>query len=227
MELSKKEHFKKIFLNDSYMTWLSNYMTEESTIDNLYFLREHNNDKEMLEYLNYLFVELQSYYIKNNKISNHLQKFYIKYKDKYYEIGYDGECIYCKVYNKCVQVDFDYVEYSDLKEHYNIEEFAEANNIKITRLDDILSIILNNTSEFYDKITKSLTLEERLLILLNLQNKSCDTCQINENCSFEAYDIEEPDENGIVRNTNCQGWFNSELIGKSKVLKINDINKLK
>lgn len=83
-----------------------------------------------------------------------------------------------------------------------------------------------NQREFYKKISERLTAEERLFILENLENKSCNNCD-NGNCSIGTFEKIGIDAEGKSEGHSCMGWYNSELIGKSKVLKIMDVYKLK
>lgn len=88
---------------------------------------------------------------------------------------------------------------------------------KDLKLNDLLDKVLNNPDEFYTKIADNLSIKEYLYIKDALLNKDCHTCN-NGSCKIESY--EKPIQD-------CIAWTNRTLIGKSKVLKINDINKLK
>ena len=245
------EKFKKLFFNDKYVGWLNNFMIKEKEIDNIYFActteKELNEiDIEMLEYLKLLYFELKLYYIKNISIDleDNLQVFCMKYKNNYYMLKYDGDCCYsCTVYdgplymtpgetrhyypNKCFDwlQEFPYVEYEDLKRQYNIEQKAKVSDIETTNLQILISKILNKPSEFYKEICNNLTPEERNFLIKNLENKNCLNCT-NGRCRIETSEKIGLEENGKPQGSECIGWFNKELIGKSKVLRITDINKL-
>lgn len=83
-----------------------------------------------------------------------------------------------------------------------------------------------NQREFYKRISERLTAEERLFILENLENKSCNNCD-NGNCSIGTFEKIGIDAEEKSEGHSCMGWYNSEFIGKSKVLKIMDVYKLK
>lgn len=85
---------------------------------------------------------------------------------------------------------------------------------------------IKEENEFYEKIYNELTLEEKINIKDSLQNKSCISCT-NETCRIESYEKIGYNEQGQPEGSKCFGWQNSTLVGKSKVLKITDINKLK
>lgn len=245
--MDKKENFKKMLLNDNYITWLSNFMKNAKDIDNIYFIcmSEINitdNDIKMLEYLESLYVELRTYYTNNNEIKSNIQTFCMKYKNNYYVLQYNNDCCSCKVYNAPLFIDnenswyytnncfehlkpFPYIEYEDLKKQYSIEEKAVANNVKISSITDIINKIIECPREFYINISKSLTLEERKFLIKELENKSCLNCT-NESCMIESQEKIGLDENGNLQGSKCNDWENHQLIGKSKILKMTDIHKL-
>ncbi len=120
----------------------------------------------------------------------------------------------------------EYYDNDDLKKDYDIEERAIANNISITKLDNLLNRILENPTEFYKRICDELTAEERVFILRHLENKSCMNCT-NGSCRVEYNEKVGVDEFGKPQGSECVGWFNAEIIGRSKVLRKTDINKLR
>lgn len=83
-----------------------------------------------------------------------------------------------------------------------------------------------NKNEFYKKVCEELSTEERLFILKNLENKSCLTC-LNGCCRVEYAEKIGLNDFGEPEGSRCISWINDELIGKSKILKIKDIHKLK
>lgn len=119
-----------------------------------------------------------------------------------------------------------YFDSDDLKKHYDIEQKAIAKNIKITSLDELINKIIKCPRDFYVKICNALTPEERLFLINSLENKNCLNCT-NTSCRVEYKEKLGLDENGNPQGSKCIGWNNEELIGKSKVLRITDINKLK
>lgn len=82
------------------------------------------------------------------------------------------------------------------------------------------------SATFYKKICEMLTLEERLFLLKNLENKDCTTC-LNGSCRVETSEKIGLDEFGKPNGTNCSGWYNAEIIGKSKVLRMLNVQNLK
>ena len=60
----------------------------------------------------------------------------------------------------------------------------------------------------------------------DLKNKSCMNCT-NGSCKVEYNEKVGVDEYGKPQGSDCSGWFNAELIGRSKVLRKTDINKLR
>lgn len=105
-------------------------------------------------------------------------------------------------------------------------EAAIANHFEISPLDKLLQKILRKPSDFYTKVCEELTPKERIFILQNLINKSCLSCS-NGSCRVPYAEKLGVDESGKPQGSQCIGWWNEELIGKSKVLRRMDINKLK
>lgn len=134
----------------------------------------------------------------------------LKYRD-----GKTAEEIYAEYYNN-----------NELKKNYDIEQKAIANDINVTELDKLLNKIIANPNNFYKKICDELTGEERIFILKRLENKCCMNCA-NESCRVEYNEKVGVDEVGKPQGSECAGWFNAELIGRSKVLRKTDINQLR
>lgn len=109
---------------------------------------------------------------------------------------------------------------------FNLEQLALQNGITTTPLDDIIDKILRSPSDFYKRISEELTPEERIFIIQNLENKSCINCT-NESCRVPYKEKTGLDESGKPQGSSCISWNNDVLIGKCKVLRINDTNILK
>lgn len=120
----------------------------------------------------------------------------------------------------------EYYDDDDLKKYYDVEQRAVANNITITNLENLISRIIEDPREFFGKICYELTVEERLFILKVLEHKSCANCT-NGSCRVESSEKIGVDEFGEPQGSQCVGWFNAELIGRSKVLRKTDIKKLR
>lgn len=246
--MDEKENFKKMILNDSYITWLSEFMKDKKKVDNLYYVCDPDiqiscDDIEKLEYLNFLYVELLTSFAKNGEITSNTQLLCMKYKNKYFVLEKDDRCCYCDVHDGQLYIDkesgwyytskcfdylelFPYIEYEELKTLYSLEDRASANNIKTTNLDEVINKIVDSPRDFYVKVCNSLTPEERLFIIKVLENKNCLNCT-NSSCRVEYKEKVGLDSNGNQQGSKCIGWHNEELIGKSKVLRLTDINKLK
>lgn len=104
-------------------------------------------------------------------------------------------------------------------------EIIECNNVEVTSLDILLNKILDNPSDFFEKICFALTVQERLFILRKLKNKSCLNCT-NGSCDIEYSEKIGNDEFGNPQGSECIGWFNADVIGRCKVLRKVDINEL-
>lgn len=117
-----------------------------------------------------------------------------------------------------------YFDTDDLIKPYNIEQKAIANNIAITELDNLLDKVLENPRGFYKKVAETLTLKEKIFIIEKLEHKNCSNCS-NECCSL-PYNKKIGYEDGKPVGSSCGGWYNSELIGKSKVLRKTNIYEL-
>lgn len=118
----------------------------------------------------------------------------------------------------------EYFESNDLSKHYNLEETAIAYNIDTTNLSDILNKILKNKEEFFTKICEELTTEEFLFILSQLENKKCSNCT---NSVCQATGHINFGKLRKIQGEHCDDWTNKEIIGRAKVLRETDINKLK
>ena len=108
--------------------------------------------------------------------------------------------------------------------HYNLEQKAIAYSIDTTDLGNILNKILENPNDFFTRICDELTKEELLFILSQLENKSCTNCS-NKNCAIIGHI--NFGKSRKIQKTHCYAWINSELIGRAKVFRETDINKLR
>lgn len=114
----------------------------------------------------------------------------------------------------------------EVKKHYDVEERAISNEVEITPIDVLLNRVLENKKEFFEKICDELTPEERNFILKELTNTSCMTCE-NTSCTKNYFEKIKYDEEQKEKGFNCYDWFNREIIGRSKVLRKTDVNKLR
>lgn len=128
-------------------------------------------------------------------------------KDKYEPLINSQEKFY-KKYKKEIDKKISKVERDFNFTHEDIVEYIEK------------------PMDFFERICYELTVEERLFILEILENKSCMNCA-NGSCRVEYSEKIGVDEFGNPQGSKCIGWFNAELIGRSKVLRKTDINKLR
>ena len=91
-------------------------------------------------------------------------------------------------------------------------------NFKHSNLEDLIQKVIDDPYEFYVKICYALSIEERLSLIEQLKDKNCMNCS-NGSCTIETYEKVGLNEYGEAEGSNCVGWFNAELIGKSRVLK--------
>lgn len=231
MVKNKTEKFREMILDDSYITWLSNFLKEYNEIDDIYFSKNNgvnSNDKNMIQYLGYLFSELRFYYTKNNGTNTYKNVFNLYYNDNFFSLIDNGEGYTCKSYNNSILFYLEnrdssnkdeeiYICYEDLKEQCVSDKFS--------KLEDLINRVVDDPREFYTKICDELTTEERLFIREKLKNKDCTTC-LNGSCNVENYEKIGLNQYGKPQGYECIGWNNCHLIGKSKVLKIDDIYKL-
>lgn len=211
--MSKKELIKEI-LNNTYIDWLEKKLEQKEEVSNTdYSDNMDQNDRKRLDNLEIFFKELLLYQIefqRNYCLVSFLKKGKNIYAFKINQIG----TVTCKKYSFPLNSDLNIpiIDYEKF-EVYLIEKSLTAN------LSPIIEQIFKESLKFYDEICYAMPLQERLLILRYLQNKSCDTCT-NGSCNIESYE-----KTGAKHN--CIGWFNPNLIGKSRVLAKLDINELK
>lgn len=101
------------------------------------------------------------------------------------------------------------VSYEEVIKHYqNIEKEKNTPN---TSLEKIISKIVDNPREFYIKVSRELSVEEREYIKKLIENKSCVNCS-NISCRVETF------EKNYDEGCSCIGWDNEEFIGRYKIL---------
>ncbi len=127
--------------------------------------------------------------------------------------------------------DVDYMEkpYNNLDELLKIsilianEQYELRQNT--TSLDKLIEKVLPDSSQFYEAIAKALTPVERDYIIKYLQNKTCLNCK-NKTCEADIASRYTIDENNNQAGYNCLAWENNELVGKAKVFRMKDIEKM-
>ncbi len=153
------------------------------------------------------------YWINRNKIvygrPNNARK--IKYLDWLYDIDYKE-----KPYDNLSALLKRSVSLA--KEQYELRK-------NTTSLDNLINKVVSNPKEFYEAISKALSPIERDYIIKYLENKTCLNCR-NINCEADIASRYTIDDNNNQAGYNCLAWENNEFVGKAKVLKINDINKM-
>lgn len=165
-----------------------------------------------------------AYYIENDKamdiydIKN--SKVWIVYK-----AGIEALYISVMTDKKPIDTYKELFDSADFDKDYDIEKLALACDIDVTDLDDVLSNVVNNLDEFYKKIGDSLTPDERNFIINHLEGRNCFNCH-NPECRVEFNEKIGTDENGNRQGYRCNGWDNKTIIGKAKVLKLTNIDKL-
>lgn len=97
--------------------------------------------------------------------------------------------------------------FDDVIKHYSKNDKIDF--IPNKPIDEIINIIIKNPEEFYTKIYKELSLEERDYLKSYIDNKTCENCS-NVLCS--GYNSLNEDKKF------CDNWSNEELIGKEKLI---------
>lgn len=99
LEDDNKEKFKKALYKGEYIEWLSKYLEEHEDIDDTYYLHENSvseEDEYMIEHLEDFLKELNKCMVINNKYIDDISRYQFSYRGNTYEVGYNGECYYCK-----------------------------------------------------------------------------------------------------------------------------------
>lgn len=102
---------------------------------------------------------------------------------------------------------------------------GKSSDIAISTLDELLEKIGQKPDDFYKKIGEALTPQERMYIIQRLENKSCMSC-VNGSCRVPYHEKVRFDVIDRPAGFQCLGWMNHAIVGKSKVLQINDVRRL-
>ena len=127
--------------------------------------------------------------------------------------------------------DVDYMEqpYNNLndllKKSISIANEQHELRQNTTSLDELIEKAVPASSKFYEAIAKALTPIEKEYIIKYLQNKTCLNCK-NKTCEADIASRYTIDEHNNQAGYNCLAWENNEYVGKVKVLKIKDIEKM-
>jgi|GEM_PF-443109 len=127
--------------------------------------------------------------------------------------------------------DIDYMEepYNNLtdllKRSISLAEEQYILKQNTTSINTLIEKVLDNPKTFYEAIATSLTSIERDYIIKCLRNKTCLNCN-NIKCEADIASRYTIDENNNQAGYNCLAWENNELVGKAKIFKIKDIEKM-
>ncbi len=135
----------------------------------------------------------------------------IKYLDWLYDIDYMK-----KPYNNLPDL---------LKRSIFLAEEQYILKQNTTSINTLIEKVLDNPKTFYEAIATSLTPIERDYIIKCLINKTCLNCD-NKACNQDIAYRYTIDENGNQAGFNCLAWENNEIVGKSKILRLKDIEKM-
>lgn len=227
----ERNKFIDNIVNDNYIISLIELLKNVGRVDTVYYpkytldvekkkLKAPLEEKEIISGIKNLFIELNNYYIKNNEYYNIIEVIYLQYKGNNLIIRYDGETFMCSLLNgKIDEKNPIIINYEDLKSSYKEKEF-------ITPTDEVIKKIIDKPDAFYEKVCYALTPEEKFDILYNLENRTCLNCT-NGLCKVSYKDKNSYDEKGMPAGHDCLDWMNPLYIGKSKILQIKDIKKIK
>lgn len=103
MKKSEKE-FKKMILSDEYVHWLIQFTNKYSEFDDVYFVHNYRHLLSqdallMIDYLKYLYNELNRYAIKRDVNYEAVFSYILSYNDERYVIENYGEGYSCRKYN--------------------------------------------------------------------------------------------------------------------------------
>lgn len=121
-----------------------------------------------------------------------------------------------KLRSRCYSVSRAKQFTEELEKYIQVEEFILWNTkdmqvLQTTKLEDLITKVIDNPDLFYEAIALALSPEERMHIMREIKNKVCMTCR-NSSCRVE--NDEKPIEN-------CICWENLSQVGKIKTLGIN------
>ena len=229
----ERNKFIKNLLNDSYIDSVIELMNKVNRVDTVYYpkytldmkkqeLNAPLDEREVISGLKNLFVESSNYYIRNNENYDIVDTIYLKHKGITLKLIYDGESFSCSlIHGKIDDNNPIIINYEDLKIKYQ-DEVKEKENTT----EKAIQLVIDNTNDFYEKICYALSVDERFEILYELENKSCLNCT-NTFCKVSYKDKNKVDEKGLPVGNDCLDWMNPIYIGKSKILQIKDIKKIK
>lgn len=228
----ERNKFISNLLNDNYINSIVELMKQIKRVDTVYYpkytldmkkqeLNAPLDEREVISGIKNLFIEASNYYIRNNENYDIVDTIYLKYKNVILRLRYDGEAFSSSlVEGKLEDTKPIIINYEDLKVKYD-ESLSEENSIH-----KIIKKVLSNTDDFYEKICYAMPWNERFETLYNLENKNCLNCT-NTMCKVSYYDKNKVDEKGMPVGSDCLDWMNPIYVGKSKILQIKDVNKLK
>lgn len=229
----ERNKFIENILNDNYINSLIILLKQVGRVDTVYYpkytldvkkkeLNTPLDERKIISGIKNLFVETSNFYIRNNEFYDVIEFVYLKYKNQTLIIRYDGETFSCAILNgKIDDKKPVIVNYEDLKDNYQ-----EKRETEISSTENAIRRVLGNTNDFYEKICYALSVDERFEILYNLENKTCLNCT-NGMCTVSYQDKNKVDEKGNPMGNDCVDWMNPIYVGKSKILQIKDIKKLK
>lgn len=94
-----------------------------------------------------------------------------------------------------------------------------------TSLEDLIARSVSNPKDFYTAISLSLTPIEKEYMIEILKGKTCLNCT-NGSCNASIAERYTIDDDNNQAGYNCLAWNNEELIGKAKVLKLNNLENM-
>lgn len=230
--MNNKAKFINKVLNDSYIKWLSEILDARRKIDTVSFPQEKSLsmlDREMIIYIDNLFMELYSYYEKKNNLKKKVQSICLNYNDNCYVLENKGNFYLCyktshpMIVNEDMTayflvdyfenlLEFPYISYNDFKEYCHMEKNYDE---EISNYEFFINKVLEYPDIFLKKVGMMISQEERDVITMDINNKSCDNCDQKDKCYSSGK------TNAIInlKQSICDEWINYELVGRAKVLK--------
>lgn len=115
-----------------------------------------------------------------------------------------------------------------LDKYREIERIIEqgTDDMKVTKsysfsLEPLIERTVESPSEFYTRLAKALSAEEREYLKRLIKNRRCSNCT-NSSCRVEQCEKVGLDEFGESQGSNCLSWNNPELIGRQLILRKSD-----